>query len=304
MVSRLVRLMAISTTLSIILILISVISKDIGVFGNAMILTTVIMSIPFFLLRYQKYKELKDIERKFPDFLRDLTESLRAGLPLHKAIQNASKSEYGALSKEIKKMANQLSWGMTIDKVLDQFAERVKGSKRLYTAIKIIKESNFSGGDVPATLEAVADNVNMLEDAEKEKKSVLSQYIVLMYAISILFLVIVVAITRLLLPIFKSSGVGGMVGLVNPCEVCSGLSCSICSLFQATSSIFNVKSETSSYYTALFFYMAIIQAIFSGIVVGVISENSVTAGIKHSLILAGIVFGTFSIFVRLGLLAI
>ena len=305
MVSRIVKFMGISTSISIGLILLSILSKDIGVFGNIMILVTILMSVPFFLLRYQKYKRVKDIEKKFPDFLRDLTESLRAGLPLHKAIQSASKADYGALSTEIRKMSNQISWGMTIDKVLDQFAERMKNSRRVYTAVKIIKESNFSGGDVPATLEAVADNADMLEDAEKEKKSILSQYVMLMYAVSILFIVIVVAITKLLLPIFSTAGkAGGMIGLSNPCESCFGVSCFVCNLFQVTSSVFGIQQGVSSYYTALFFYMAVIQSIFSGLVAGVISENSVTAGVKHSLILAGIVFGTFSILVRMGLLVV
>lgn len=342
MVSQTVKVMLISTCISIGLIMFSVLSKNIGVFGNAIILSTFILVSPLFFFRYQKFRRLKDMEVKFPSFLRDLTESIRSGIPFHKAIQDASKLNYGELSKEIRKMANQISWGMNLDKVLDQFANRVKKSKRLFTSIKIIRESYLTGGDVVSTLESVADNSNILEESEKEKKSILSQYVLLMYAISIIFIVIVVAIHKFLTPVFQATmgQTGAAVGLVNPCEAyvgvesCVDFNCMICKLFQGTSAVISpppkceglsqnecintkgcewdtsmnlcnsITSGVSSYYLGLFFYMAIIQALFAGLVAGELSENSIAAGIKHSLILVGIDIGSFSILVQLGILGV
>ncbi|MFN6992553.1 MAG: hypothetical protein ACK4MM_07540 [Fervidobacterium sp.] len=53
---------------------------------------------------------------------------------------------------------------------------------------------------------------------------------------------------------------------------------------------------------ALFFSMVIVQAICGGLVAGQISEGSIKAGIKHSLILLVVTFGIFFILVRVGLL--
>jgi len=293
---------------SFMLILIGVLSRDVGVVGNFVIISTFVIFAPQLLLRYEAFRDLKDMEERFPTFLRDLTENIRSGMPFHTAIRLTAKSQYGKLSREIKKMSDQISWGMTLDRVLNQFADRVKKSKRLFTSIKIIRESYLSGGDVVATLESIADNSTMLEESEKEKKSMLNQYVVLMYAISLIFIAIVVSINRLLVPIFDISTpeVAETIGLSNPCDTCVDFTCSVCSLFQGTAYyVFSLDpSGIASYYTSLFFFMSLIQSLFSGLVAGQISENSVTAGIKHSLILVAITFGSFSILVRLGVLGV
>ena len=297
-----------SSLVSLILILLSFLSQDIGVIGNIIILSTFVIAIPQFSFSYQKYRDLKEMEEKFPLFLRDLIENLHSGIAFHKAVISASKIGYGKLTPEIKRMSNQLTWGIPIEKVLIQFSERVKKSRRLYTSTKIIRESFISGGDVASTLESVADNAKLLQDSEKERKSILDQYVVLMYAISLIFIVIVVVVNRLLIPIFQVSGetLGGSLGLVNPCSSCAGTSCDVCGIFEGTAKyFFTIPTGTSaSYYTSLFFYMALIQSLFSGLVAGQISENSITAGTKHSLILVGITIGAFSILIKLKLMGV
>lgn len=307
--SREVKIFLITSFVSLILLSIGIISNDIGVLGNMALISTFIIATPQLLFRYEKYRELKEIEEKFPLFLHDLTESIRSGMPFHKAIMATSKLEYGSLSKEIKKINYQLSWGMTLDKVLDKFADRVKKSKRLYAAIKIIKESHVSGGNVVSMLESIADGSTMLEDSERERRSLLNQYVLLMYAISLIFIGIVASINKLLIPIFSTAGqatLGEVVGLVNPCSACAGITCNICTIFEGTARyVFSLDpTNIGSYYISLFFLMALIQSTFSGLVAGQISENSITAGIKHSLILVGITFGAFSILVRLGFLGV
>lgn len=295
--------------MSSVLVLLALLSRDIGVIGNVIILSTFIISTPQLFLSYQSYRDLKEMEEEFPLFLRDLIENLRSGIAFHKALIASSKIDYGKLSPEIKKIAHQLTWGMPADKAINQFATRVKRSRRLYTSTKIIRESFVSGGDVVSTLESVADNATLLQDSEKEKKSLLDQYVVLMYAISLIFIVIVVVINRLLIPIFQVSGeslAGEAIGLTNPCSSCADLTCNICDFFEGTSRIyFSIPTgTTASYYTSLFFYMALMQSLFSGLVAGQISENSIIAGIKHSFILVGITVGAFSILVKLKLMGV
>lgn len=295
---------------SIIFIALAALIGDKGILANAILLSTFVVATPQFLFLYESYMNLKYMEEKFSVFLRDIIESLRSGMPLHKSIIASGAFDYGRLSVEVKKMTNQLTWGLPLDKVLDQFADRVKRSKRLFTSIKIIREAHLSGGDVVSTIETVANNANILEEAEKERRSTLNQYVILMYAICFIFIGIVVAINNLMLPIFEVSsatvGGGEVIGIINPCSTCFDLSCTVCSLFQGTSAyIFSIDPTTiASYYIALFFFMSIIQAIFTGLVAGQIGENSVTAGIKHSLVLTSITFGTFYFLIYLGILGV
>jgi len=295
-----------SIAISLVLVTLGIISKDSGVLGNFIIISIFIIIIPQFLVRYKKYREIKDMEDRFPAFLRDLAESTSAGLPLHKAIISASKIEYGSLSREVNKMANQLSWGLSLDKVLEQFADRIKSSKRLYLATEIIKEAYFSGGDIKSTLNSLVDGQILLSEASKEKTSMLNQYVVLMYAITFLFLIIIVFINKLMIPMFQLSQQVTEFGMTNPCDSCAGIECNICGMFNAVSSnIFNISENSiASYYVSIFFFLAIFQSFFAGLVAGQISEGSAIAGLKHSLILVSIVFGVFSILVRIGLLGV
>lgn len=307
--SREMRILLITLGVALPLILISILVGDPGILGNLTILAVFIVVGPQILLRYEKYRALKEMEERFPSFLRDLIESIRSGMPFHKAIISAGQLDYGKLSTEIRKMSNQITWGMPLEKALNQFSERVKDSKRLYTTVKIVRESHLSGGDVVSMLESVADSSTILEDAEKEKKSTLNQYVILMYAISLIFVAIVVAINNLLIPIFQTTGtgaVGEVIGLTNPCNTCSDITCNICSMFEATSENLFSSDPTSigSYYASLFFFMAIIQSIFSGLIAGQISENSIQAGFKHSLILVGLTVGAFLILIKIGLLGV
>jgi flagellar protein FlaJ len=303
------RVLSISLGISIVLITISIIVSPAELLGNMVILCTFIIIVPFFLRQYKSYKELKEMEERFPSFLRDLIENIRAGIPFHQAIISQSKVRYGILSKEIKKMANQLSWGITLDRVLDQFAERLKSSRRMFSAIKIIRESYLAGGDVISAMDSVAESQRQLIDAEKEKSSMLNQYVILMYIISIAFIIIVVALNKIMIPIFRMGEEAvTQMGFSNPCsnQQCIGLECGACALYTGVAKHALFVPEKSagiaSYYTGLFFFMCLVQAVSTGFVVGEIAEGKALAGVKHSLILAAIVFGTFTILIRVGLL--
>lgn len=293
--------------ISAVLVAVGIITADTGIVGNAIILSAFIISSPILFVRYKKFREFKEMEEKFPVFLRDLIESLRAGLPLHKAILSANKISYGSLSNEVKKMSSQISWNMPVDKVLGQFADRVKSSKKLNSGVQVIRESYLSGGNVVSTMDSIATSHIALLDAEKERSSALGQYVIVMYAISLIVIAIVVGINKIMVPIFSLSQQSGFAesgfAISNPCNACTGIECGVCAGYDLTAHVFKIDPQSpSAYYTSLFFFMSIIQSIFSGLVAGQISEGSLVAGFRHSLILASITFGTFSILVRVGLL--
>ena len=295
-----------------------VVSNDVGVVGIMVVIGMFVVISPQIIFVYQKYRHLKEMEEKFPQFLRDLIESIRSGVPFHRSIVEAGRNDYGALSTEVRKMAYQISWGVPLDRILTKFADRVKGSKRLFTSTNIIRESFISGGRVTSTLESVADNATLLEETEKEKKSMLSEYVMLMYAISLIFVVIIAAINGFLIPIFSAKETSGpavqeVLSLENPCVYAVGFEQSVCDLYSAIGLVIVRDSKTNVpipsnniavYYTSMFFLMAMMQSILSGLLAGQISEGSIGAGLKHSLILAGMTFGAFLIMIKLGLLGI
>src|SRR5437870_4279740 len=64
----------------------------------------------FYVAKLQR--EVKQIERRLPDFLRDVAEAGRFGMTLAEAIVVSSGGRYGKLTPEIKKIAAQITRGV------------------------------------------------------------------------------------------------------------------------------------------------------------------------------------------------
>src|SRR2546428_95485 len=99
----------------------------------------------FYVAKLQR--EVKQIERRLPDFLRDVAEAGRFGMTLAEAIVVSSGGRYGKLTPEIKKMAAQITWGVPAAEALHLFAERVK-TPMVQRVVAIVVKSSDAGGAV------------------------------------------------------------------------------------------------------------------------------------------------------------
>lgn len=268
------RSIAISVVLNIILFSILVWQVKFDLFTVATTLPVVIFfgSIPYLYYQYNRFNTLRAIEDNLPGFLRDITAAHRSGMSLPQAIIGSSRTEYGPLSAEVKKMAAQLSWGIPFPAVIIQFSTRMKGSAYIQRSISIIMEAYTSGGDITDAMESVASNARILKDMEADRSSKLSQQVMIMYVIFLIFLGMLVALHKILTPLFSLQQAGEYGG-----------------------SAFMRLSYGPSYYRTLFFHMVLIQAFFNGVLAGQLGEGSVIAGLKHSAIMmgAGLVVFTF-----------
>jgi flagellar protein FlaJ len=295
-------------TISTIVMVFGYLTRDVGVFANTLIISTFIIFSTFAFFEYEHYRQWKEMEEKLPIFLHDLTENLSSGISLPMAIKVVSKNDYGSLNILVKYLANQISWNVPIHKVLDRAAEKYKKNKKISTALKIIREAYISGGNTVAVLTTLSESLEMLQQIEKERKSILNQYTLMIYAISFIFLGVVVMISKLLLPIFANptiAGMGGSFGIVDPCSSCFGASCNICGFFSLMAyNLFGLSPEKPYYYISIFFILSVVQAVFAGLIAGQVSEGSPKAGIKHSLILLSVVVGTYLLLFRIGLIGV
>jgi flagellar protein FlaJ len=266
--------------------------SNISLMGNLILLAAVIGIIPYALLTYFEFKKIKDIEDRLPNFLLDISESQKVGMTLPEAIKQVSRTDYGKLTAEIKKMNDQISWGIPVQDVMNNFAIRMKKSKLIGRVIRIINEAYNSGGDIARTMEATASDITSIKEAEKERKSVTSQHMFVMYAIYYIFIGIVIGLSQTLIPMLKlniqAGSIGGIMAFQDPCTACIGnpnIVCISCSMFSVICQMFAFGGGGACYYNALFILMTIVEGIFSGLVAGQIGEGSVIAGVKHSIIM-------------------
>jgi len=250
----------IGASFGIIIIILSIIFlRGQKIFYFALVLGSVLITIPFLISLILERGKQKEVEAKFLEFMRDLVENVRSGTPISKSIINLQKRDYGSLTVHIQKLANQIYSGIPLTIAFTNFAKDT-GSKVISRAVSLVSEAEKAGGKITDILESVANSINQIEQLKKERKSAVSNLIVQGYIIFLVFLLIMIALQFMILPLAS-----------NITDI----------------SDFSIKSQTidqNESFTPML-VLILIQSFFTGLVIGKISEGSFKDGIKHSFIL-------------------
>ena len=207
-------------------------------------------------------RRIAKIDAVFPDFIRDLAESRRAGMTFTKAILFASKGQYGLLTPEIQKISQQVSWGGNINDALRAFAQRVN-TKSIQRTIALMIEASISGGNVADVLDVAAKDAREIKMLQAELKTNMMSYVIVIYVGIFVFLAIIL--------ILLTSFIPAMVGNEGA---------------QSMQGIMGGKSLASQQQITGVFYLAcIIQAFGSALVAGVFEDGRYSSSVKHIFIM-------------------
>ena len=234
----------------------------IGAWYDFLIFAGLIFTGVYGIYEFMRLRKVRKIDNRFPDFVRDLAESRRAGMTFTKAIMYSSKGNYGVLTPEIQKIARQISWGSSVDNALNVFAKRVN-TKLIRRTVSLIIEASRSGGNVADVLDAASKDAREIKLIESERRANMLSYVAIIYVGMFVFILIVIVLSKSLLPNMLGEEVknigGGSVGLGG-----GGI--------------------TQGAVTAMFFTACLVQSAGMGIVTGVFEEGNMISGIKHSFI--------------------
>lgn len=299
------KIIILPTLIGVALIALGLFFGDVGVTGNLIILAIFVAVVPYFIYRYTKLLWIRAVENQFPNFVRDLADAMRSGISMPDAISSLAKGNYGKLTEEVRLMKNRLSWGTPLFRVLEIFGRNTKHSTLIQEALSIIFQSYESGGNIVSTLEAVADDMLILKEAESERASLVNQHVMIMYGVFFMFLGVSITIIFIMIPIIENQPLPtagqGTLGFQfsSPCE---GIGIFPCPLFDGIAAVLDVEAGIGAYYIPLFFLVTIIQGLFTGLIAGQLGENSMVAGTKHSLIMVLSALGVFLFLAKAGLL--
>jgi len=201
-------------------------------------------------------KRILAMDDKFPDFLRDIAESARAGMTLPRALVTAASGTYGALTPEIKMMAAQVEWGVEFGEALARFAQRCK-TPLIDRTVALIVEAQRAGGSMVDILTAASEDAREIKQIVSERNTQMSMYNVVIYISFFVFIAVVLVLSAQFIPAFKKA-----VGAASGQQV-GGLH------------FIDFDPET---FNSLFFQAALVQAIGGGLVGGVLSKGSPMAG--------------------------
>lgn len=210
-------------------------------------------------------KKIREMEIRLPDFLRDVAEASKFGSNLADSITAASDENYGSLTDEIKKMAAQIRWGVSVQEALSEFARR-SNSKFITRLLATVIESNLSGGNVSEVLNLIAENSKEIQFLNKEKYSQLGSYVVILVIAYAVFLLTVLILDVQFFPVMTRQLTGyttsSSLGLLN------------------LSSIPTVK--------VIFAGVAIIQGVGAGLMAGVLGDGRYRSGLLYAAVLAAV----------------
>jgi len=240
-------------------------------FQTIFVVSLLVTFTPLILLNYIEYKRVKLIELFLSDFLRDVAESNRSGMPLERSIESAAEGSYGPLTEEMRIVSSQISWGVPFEDAMLKFSKRTK-SKLVQQTMLIIVESYRSGGDIADILETVSSDIRSLKDIESKRRSDLQIYVISTYFIFFLFLAIILVLSKSFVPATPQ--------LNNVAQMVGG----------------TVSKVSEDDFITFFFHLSLIEAFFAGLVSGQMGEGSITAGFKHSFILIVVTLLSFQIF--------
>ena len=276
-------------------------SKDIGIVSNLII---IYIFLVLSLWIYHKYKEerlIRKIENSLPQFLKNIVNEIESGIPVPLALRDACFKNYGDVTNFYHEIGRRMKF-LPFEKAVEKFERKFSKSKKVRMTINILKELIKSGYGIASSLNALHDNFVLLSEVDKERKTSLKQYLILIYAITFIFLGIVILIIKILVPIL-TQGFQGQQIFRNPCETASMLEREICNYYYGITSIFKKQFKPiEGYYFGLFFHIAFMQAFFAGLLVGMVVERSMLAGLRHSVILSFSVVATFGILTKLAIL--
>tara|TARA_Y100000310_G_C20600742_1_gene772880 strand:- start:222 stop:1070 length:849 start_codon:yes stop_codon:yes gene_type:complete len=211
----------------------------------------------------------KQIEEQFLEFSRALESTVRSGVPLPKAIMQVSDKDFGALSPYVKKLANQITWGIPLSKALITFADD-SGNKVIGRTVSILIEAEQSGGNVDQVLDAVTESVLQVKKIKDERRSDAYSQLVQGYFIFFIFIIIMLVMQIYLVPQLADAGGSVFSGLSGGIEDLTGDVAESGDLL-----------DLSKIFTGLI----IIQGFFVGLMIGKFAEGDLKAGLKHSLVL-------------------
>lgn len=229
---------------------------------------------PFVFSIINETRIASEKEEMFLEFSRNLVESVKTGTPINKSVINVKDKPYGVLSENIKKLANQISLGIPLEKALQTFSRDVK-NRAISRALTLIGQAERSGGEIGGILESVTEAISTVEKLKKERVAAISTLVVQGYIIFFVFIVIILVLQFQILPLLVdiAPDLGGAAGI------------GIGSIGGGGGAPITQEEISSS-----FLYLLLVQGFFCGLAIGKLSEGNIKSGVRHSFILMLLAF--------------
>jgi archaeal flagellar protein FlaJ len=218
-----------------------------------------IMLVPSAVLDFRHQRWISSIEDQMPLLVRGVAESQETGMTLIRALEKVvdNKMVSGPLSKEVKQLVIEMSWGTSFEDALTNFRNRIN-SPIVNRFCVLVLEASRSGGTIKKVFTSTAGFMEEMKEIDRDTSAQMKPYIIVIYAAFAVFIVTAILLVNSFFApmegaqqIQSNSAVGGTGGFKD------------------------------------FFYQnMLVSALTGGLMAGKIGERRVASGMKHSILLA------------------
>ncbi len=241
---------------------------DFIVFG----LLTAIGPIGFY--NHIKAQRKREIEEHLPDLLREISSSTSSGMTVFDAIISSAQGDHGKLTPELKMMASQLTWGISVDEALENFANRIN-TPAVRRIVITINKALMIGGNTAAVFEAAAKEIDQSKLIEEQRKTEMSMYSIVIFISFFVFLAVILIIDKTIfsaifdlqdkIPAGSSVGDSGLtIAQVNPLDLKN-----------------------------MFLIFVLVQSVGGGLLGGFMMDGKLSSGVRYGFVLVLVSFFVF-----------
>jgi archaellum biogenesis protein FlaJ (TadC family) len=173
-------------------------------FSILIIVIYIIGGVPYLFYKYIESKIYENISNNYTYFLSYLSESLASGMTLLDALAYLSSVDLGYLSFLVKKLYNWIAWGMSFEKAFTLFNMYFDELPNIKMINYVILETYKGGGDISKVLKRLYSDLESVKELDGLKKAYVSQQIMVLYAIFVIFIGLSISILNTIKPLIIS----------------------------------------------------------------------------------------------------
>jgi flagellar protein FlaJ len=169
------------------------------------VFAVLIAIVPLAFLDLKEQWRISSLETGLPNFFRDLAGMNDSGMTLPNAVHLVAAAEYGTLTPHIRKLDNEMSWGVGFVEALYRFGKNL-GTPLADRSVDLIAKASRAGGDVSEVLRAAAKDTYEVVNLQQERSNNMLIYVVIVLVSFAVFLFVIAILVTSFLTTMATAG--------------------------------------------------------------------------------------------------
>lgn len=250
-------------------------TEPVAATNRVIVVPILVICVPIAVIHELNRRHEKEVTERFPNTLNVLSSANSMGISLGDALGVIARTSSGYYARELRTLRNDIRWSNDPSAALLRFGNRLD-VPALSRTIKLIAEGRRSTTDLSKVLRIAAEDTrNRFRLIRKRQQEMMSYVAVVIISYLVFLGVIVILDQSYLTPISELPEPTGEQAAID-----------------GPTSLVDVPIDE---YRVLFYHAVIVQALGTGLISGLLSDNSIQTGLKYSIALILLAFLTFTV---------